>query len=40
MITELKLAKHEYYMDDFLEFMEKMMAVYVPESVDSLLTAH
>lgn len=34
-MNELHLAKNEYYMDDFIEFLDKMMTVYIPEAIDS-----
>ncbi|EAS03094.1 hypothetical protein TTHERM_00444760 (macronuclear) [Tetrahymena thermophila SB210] len=35
IMTELYLAKKEYYMDDFIEFTEKMIAVYIPEQIQN-----
>ncbi|KAL4445651.1 hypothetical protein ABPG74_006202 [Tetrahymena malaccensis] len=38
IMTELYQAKQEYYMDDFIDFTEKMVAVYIPEQIQNEVT--
>lgn len=35
IMTELQQAKQDYFMDDFFDFLQKMIAVYIPESMES-----
>lgn len=37
-MKELNLAKKEYYMDDFIEFHDKMLAAYIPDHLNDSVT--